>query len=477
MENFILFGIKNLIFTGLLWICFRVFISRNTFHQTNRLVILLIFIGGLLFPLIEIPLLKFNEENQTSISYFWKFDSTLTVESAEIQAINIENGQRLQNLTFGIYVVGTLFFAFRYAVGLISVKRIIRKARKINILDKKQIYVTSQNVSPFSWFNYVVLPEKDIQTDFQNIVNHEMAHVQYRHSWDLLFAELYCLVFWWNPFVWLLKKQLATVHEFQADERALHQTNDKNSYRKELIIRCVGAKKVALAHNFETSNLKKRIYMTMKNKSTANAKWSYATLILATVGTMFIFSTETLQAQEKKEISKKEKSDIKVIGQKADDDAKVIILEGNPNNETIKQETNSKFEDVLVIVDEKKSNMSKLNEINPQNIDHISVFKGKEGEEIAKKYGEYAKKEVIVVKTKSNVSVVSSELKGDIQKMDSMENALVILDGKEIEYGKLNEIAPQNIESVSVLKGEKATALYGEKGKNGVIIVVTKQKK
>lgn len=472
MENFMLFVVKNLIFKGLLWVCFCAFISRNTFHQANRIVILLIFAGGLLLPLVEVPLLKVNAETQNSIAYFWQFEHVTIIQDSESHPVKSINWQPF---VLGIYLLGSLFLILRYAVGLMSVRKIIRNAHKIQVFNEKQIYVTSQNVSPFSWFRYVVLSEKDVQTDFQNILNHEMAHVQHRHSWDLLFVEVYGFFFWWNPFVWLLKKQLTAVHEFQADETALRQTSDKNQYRKELIIRCVGAKKVALAHNFETSNLKKRIYMTMKNQSTVNAKWSYVTLVFATMMTMFLFATETLRAQQKKENATTQKSNLEVVGQEANKEPKVIVIEGNPSKEALKQEMNSKRDDILVIIDGKKGEMSELNVMNPEIIDHISIFKGKEAEEVAKQYDVNAKEGVIILKTKSNVSTTPSNLSKNVSENDTTENPIVIFEGKEIEYEKLKGIAPESIESVEVLKGEKATKIYGEKGKNGVIIVTTKK--
>jgi TonB-dependent SusC/RagA subfamily outer membrane receptor len=50
-----------------------------------------------------------------------------------------------------------------------------------------------------------------------------------------------------------------------------------------------------------------------------------------------------------------------------------------------------------------------------------------------------------------------------------------MLDGKEITKEQLKEVNPNMIESISVLKGESATKVFGEKGKNGVIVITTKK--
>lgn len=53
---------------------------------------------------------------------------------------------------------------------------------------------------------------------------------------------------------------------------------------------------------------------------------------------------------------------------------------------------------------------------------------------------------------------------------------LLIVDGKQVESSALNSIKPESIESVEVIKGDAAKALYGEAGANGVIKVTTKKK-
>lgn len=55
------------------------------------------------------------------------------------------------------------------------------------------------------------------------------------------------------------------------------------------------------------------------------------------------------------------------------------------------------------------------------------------------------------------------------------DKALYIIDTKESTFAHMKSIAPIDIESVSVLKDQSATELYGEKGRNGVIIIKTKK--
>lgn len=489
MENLVLYLLKHFVFMGILWGGYRLFVSGNTFHRTNRITLLLIFAIGMMCPLVNIPLPYDSIFAEKQIVAFELSSSETQTES--IVATGSDNSYSLTTLLWIVYVVGILLFLLRYLIGIIFIGRIVSRATLEKTTNNKNIYVTKKKVSPFSWFGYVVISEEDMTKGADNIIKHELAHVEFGHSWDLLFAQLYCLAFWWNPFVWLLKNQLITVHEFQADQRVIEQTTHPNEYRKQLIHLCVGAERIAMAHNFETSNLKKRIYMTMKNKSTAKAKWGYAALALAATLTMSLTSTETIQAQEKE-------PQIVVLGYVTDDK--------NPQP--------------LFFIDGKEATKEAISGIPAHNIGWINVLKD---EKATKMYGEKGKNGVVEVYTQGNVpeglakdkntfkvlktngkeSVTSGNIKvirlnketdtlttdskvgitrtQITQKTTNLEmdggasDTLLLIDGKEAEHTKLADIDPKNIESIVVLKDKKALEAYGEKEKNGVILITLKK--
>jgi serine protease Do len=71
-----------------------------------------------------------------------------------------------------------------------------------------------------------------------------------------------------------------------------------------------------------------------------------------------------------------------------------------------------------------------------------------------------------VVVVKGNAKDTSIAVKG--------ETPLYIVDGKEVK--NVNEISPNDIEKIDVLKGASAKALYGKKGEKGVVVITTKKK-
>ena len=118
------------------------------------------------------------------------------------------------------------------------------------------------------------------------------------------------------------------------------------------------------------------------------------------------------------------------------------------------------IEPLIVVDGVEGGNMTK---ISPENIISISVLKARSAVAV---YGERGKNGVIIITTKDNQS----------KKVDatSKDNApLIVVDG--VEEGNMTKFSPENIESISVLKAHSAVAVYGERGKSGVIIITMKK--
>ena len=81
----------------------------------------------------------------------------------------------------------------------------------------------------------VLISEKDLKENGEEILTHEYAHIRKRHSIDLLIADI-CIFFqWFNPASWLLKQELQNIHEFEADESVIAQGIDAKKYQLLLI--------------------------------------------------------------------------------------------------------------------------------------------------------------------------------------------------------------------------------------------------
>ncbi len=70
--------------------------------------------------------------------------------------------------------------------------------------------------------------------------------------------------------------------------------------------------------------------------------------------------------------------------------------------------------------------------------------------------------------TNIRIPGVAYEMKGD------MENPLFIIDGKRSSIEEMQTLDPKTIDHITVLKDKASIDLYGEEGKNGVILITTK---
>lgn len=177
----------------------------------------------------------------------------------------------------GLYLAGVLAAACRMAWSLAAVVRVIRRGRRERLADGVVLVRTPQPVTPFSWGRYVVLAETEPAEEVATILLHERAHVRLHHTWDLLFADLAGCLQWFNPAVWLLRRELCAIHEYEADRAVLEAGTDARAYQLLLVRRAVGTQAFVAANNFNHSKLQNRIAMMLKKRS---SRWAAARALL-----------------------------------------------------------------------------------------------------------------------------------------------------------------------------------------------------
>jgi TonB family protein len=161
---------------------------------------------------------------------------------------------------------------------------------------------SSDNVPSWSFFRLIYIGRSSGLTnaDRELIVKHEMLHGQLYHSADMLFATLLCVVFWFNPIVWLYRRTLAKVHEFQVDGIVAHQ-DGVAPYTELLVKSALAGNGFLLTHHFNQSFILKRINMitTIKNRISS---WKLVVLAMS-LGLYFVSvsCSETDQQEEFKQ--------------------------------------------------------------------------------------------------------------------------------------------------------------------------------
>jgi TonB-dependent SusC/RagA subfamily outer membrane receptor len=91
--------------------------------------------------------------------------------------------------------------------------------------------------------------------------------------------------------------------------------------------------------------------------------------------------------------------------------------------------------------------------------------------------GTYEGKEITVTVKGSNKNISPKDQAKIFLKPSSADKIkpLIVIDGVITSEMNLNDLNPNNIQSMNVLKGEGAKVKYGEKGANGVVEITTKK--
>lgn len=167
------------------------------------------------------------------------------------------------------YGAGTVAVTVRWLVGLVRLTVIIHRSRPVGEFDGwKVIASPSGRFSPFSFGRYIVVgPQPDAAAD-RNVLVHESAHLAGRHWIDLLLADILVIVCWYCPASWLMRRELAVTHEYEADEAVLSSGASAADYQIMLIKKAAGSRFPSIACNLTYhSNISKRIKMMLKQKS------------------------------------------------------------------------------------------------------------------------------------------------------------------------------------------------------------------
>lgn len=296
MGIFIAYMIKSGFCLLLFYLLYKWQLAKETFFRLNRIMLLGFWILAFLLP--AIPLVNWGNtdlpagldvnrpEILNSLTNISLSAETNTDHQAFIWTWLICTG----------YIVGVVLIASKQLVSWTRLYLLIRRGRRIEN-GPFHLILTEGYQPPFSWMHYIVLSEKDFRENPTEILTHEMAHIRHHHSWDLLLADVGILLQWFNPAAWLLKQEMQSVHEYEADDAVLAAGVDAKSYQLLLIKKAVGTSRYTMANSFNHSSLKKRITMMLKEKSSPQARAKYIYILpLAALSVMAFARPEVSDA-------------------------------------------------------------------------------------------------------------------------------------------------------------------------------------
>ncbi|WP_238867666.1 MULTISPECIES: M56 family metallopeptidase [Proteiniphilum] len=237
----------------------------------RRIFFLSAILFSLLYPLFVIP--AFGEMWNFRSNSLEKVNSTVIFEKPAM-VLATEEPTSLPSFAISweqvltaIFGVGTLFFVLRFFWQLISIMRIRLNCEK-SMISGIAVYQLKYDMPPFSFFKLIFIhTEKHSETEIAQILLHEHTHVRQWHSLDIILIEIFFLFSWWNPCVWLMKREMAMNLEYLADNGVLREGVDSREYQFHLLRLTYHETAVQIVNNFNVSQLKQRIMMMNKTKS------------------------------------------------------------------------------------------------------------------------------------------------------------------------------------------------------------------
>ncbi len=288
------YGIDVTIAWSVLLGIYLLFLRKETFFRTNRLYLINSLWLGIVIPLLKYIPISFSESDGVIIDAVIFISEGTTIP---IAAVSDETSITLitwENILLAIYFVGVAVVLTRFLLGLFKIRKIYTEGEK-QVCANCTVVITDRTILPFSFLDKVFLNRSYLENShFQNILDHEMTHIKHRHTYDVLLVELVSILFWWNPFIYLYKREIKQNHEYIADAYASNQTHTEN-YGQILLGHSSSGLELALTNQFFNSHLKKRINMLYKKKSARHKMSRYLVLIPCLLFLSILFSSNSLK--------------------------------------------------------------------------------------------------------------------------------------------------------------------------------------
>ncbi|MDX1956588.1 MAG: M56 family metallopeptidase [Chitinophagaceae bacterium] len=514
MHDLILYLLKSGISLGAVYLFYQWVLRRMTFYTWNRWYLLIYSLLAFLLPLINIaPVLEKKEWEGVSLVEW--IPSVTKIPSTTVVA-----DKGIEPLTMFLWVVGLgiAVLALRFLIQLISFQRLRKQAVLIEGEGTK-LYQVDKPIIPFSFGNSIYLnPGRHDEAELKEIIRHEFVHVRQNHTMDMLWAEWICILNWYNPFAWLLRKAIRQNLEFIADQHVTDSGVDRKQYQY-LLLKVMGQHAYRMAPGFNFSSLKTRIAMMNKIRTHKVHLLKFLVALPLAALLLITFRSEKALAQVAPSAdvispatpapspdllpapapadriaprapknapalpdtipATKKINDKGYLLSIADNQGECVVIIKNNSNKILKAialtEWNANEKEYIA----KYGELPPAPPAPPARPDPI-VVEGKPllQKAIVKQDGVIGVKEVVVVGYPTKKGVVEDKKQGEwITLMDGAEAPIYIVNGEIVESKWVKEsVKATDIESINILKGESATTKYGDKAKHGAIEIKMKKK-
>ena len=278
---------------ALFYLCFYFFLKKETFFNHNRWFLLAGVAIALVLPYAVIPIYITIEPITNTETAF----SIAKSVPGNFQNISPDKAFEWQTLLPILYIIGLAIFLIQFLLHFGSLILLLLKNPK----NKDGIYtyvIVDNTISPFSFFKWIVYnPESFNNEELKLMLTHEKVHANQLHSIDIILIQLACSFFWFNPLIWLYRKEVRQNLEYIADNKTQENSNSEIEYQRLLLKTSVANHNVSLSNNFYNSSIKERIVMLKKTRSKTKNQLRYLLILPLLAGLLMSMNMETVYVE------------------------------------------------------------------------------------------------------------------------------------------------------------------------------------
>lgn len=278
---------------ALFYAFYRLFFYKDTFFGWRRTALLCFFAVSAAIPLLNVQTWVAEQEPMVAMA-----DLYASVVLPEFNPVPEPSAigwkELIRKYAALIYWAGVACLAMRFVVQLTEIIRLALRCRT-TCINGISVRLLPQPDAPFSFFSWIfVHPASHDEEELNEILTHEQTHAQQWHSLDVIIGELVCIACWFNPFVWLMKREIRTNLEYMADARVLENGYDSKTYQYHLLGLSHSKAAATLYNNFNVLPLKKRIKMMNKKRTKEIGRTKYVMFLPLAALLLTVSNIETV---------------------------------------------------------------------------------------------------------------------------------------------------------------------------------------
>jgi len=329
MWSLLIYSVKASVILAAAYLLFRLLLRKETFHCFNRSILLATVVLSLALPFCTLKRVEFKNVEVTDV--YWEkmaakraqyrdeilelglqvMSSKVTPNYSDMAALSELTKEARENLLLyeqsletelwavpgksqslfwwqsvltALFVLGAVTMFVRLTFSFLTIAKTVSRGEKHPLAGGGTLVIGSSDCTPSSWFGFIFLSQEDYfaagSPDLRGIISHEQAHISLHHTWDLLLVDLATVLQWYNPAIWILRMDLVSVHEYQADKAVLQKGFDAREYQYLLLRRAMNNNRLNPGNRFAARPIKERIGMLVRRSSPSERKFKAAYIVV-----------------------------------------------------------------------------------------------------------------------------------------------------------------------------------------------------